>query len=86
MDRKLPLRPTRLERAFVSPSPKSAPVPLVNRSGEIEAVLLVGPPAGARFEEVIHLYWHPDGQNVTPLNDNGPGRRAGAAESAWCAG
>ena len=31
-----------------------------NCHGEIEAGLIVGPPAGARFEDVIHLYGHPD--------------------------
>lgn len=28
-----------------------------NCHGEIEAGLIVGPPAGARFEDVTHIYW-----------------------------
>jgi 5-methylcytosine-specific restriction endonuclease McrA len=31
-----------------------------NCHGEIEAGLMVGPPAGARFEDVLHIYGGPD--------------------------
>jgi hypothetical protein len=35
-----------------------------NCHGEIEMGLIPSPPAGARFEDVVYMYWGPDGKLV----------------------
>jgi hypothetical protein len=35
-----------------------------NCHGEIEMGLIPSPPAGARFEDVVYMYWGPDGELV----------------------